>query len=183
MLITTLLVVLSQSAPPLVPNVGEPQETVPDEVGAFSEFVDRHLLSISLSEGGAQVRTRARAYRLVDEDFETAFALVPESVEMAHRAHEDAITSSHFHAAGMVMLGLSAGATLVASLLPAMIIPILVGSMVGLVISLVLTLIAIPLATNAQERFVNSVSTYNHGLLDLRSAAGQPSFGGMSVAF
>ncbi|MBL8911668.1 MAG: hypothetical protein JNM17_13335 [Archangium sp.] len=188
MLMTAALTIfLAQSSPPLVPSVtaeDPPPLTNEDDVVKFSDFVDRHLLSVTTNSGGAQVRTRARAFRLVDEDFETAFAQVPEAMELAHRAHQDAITASHLDAASMVLLGLSTGAVLVSTFVPAFVIPILVGSMVGLVVSLIIALVALPVALSAQERFFNAVSTHNHGLLDLRAAGGQSGgFGGMTVAF
>lgn len=183
MLMTALVLVLSQSSPPLVPSITVEDPPATDDVGKFSEFVDRHLLSVT-GAGRPQVQTRSRSYRLVDEDFETAFAQVPEAMELAHRAHQDFITASHLDAASMVLLGLSAGAVLVSSFLPAMIVPILVGSMVGLVVSLIIALVALPIAVTAQERLLNAVSTHNHGLLDLRGAGGQSGgFGGMTVAF
>lgn len=183
MVTAALLMLLSQSSPPLVPSVPAEEPPATDDVGAFSDFVDRHLISISSGQG-SQVRTRARAYRLIDEDFETAFAQVPEAMELAHRAHQDFVTAAHFDAASMVVLGLSTGAALVSTFVPSLVIPILVGSMIGLVVSLVIALVALPLALSAQEKFVNAVSTHNHGLLDLRAAGGQGArFGGMTVAF
>jgi len=170
MVLPALLLVLAQTPPPL------PDSTEPLDVEGFSEFVDRHLIAITPGAGGLELRQRARAFRLTDDDFSTAFALVPEAEALAVKAKDDAVSARTFNVAGNLLTGASGAGAVAMIFLPATaLVPALIATGVGLVVALVLLLIALPLAASAQSRFFDAVSTHNHGLLQFRPAQMQTS--------
>lgn len=166
MLLSVLLLGLAQSPPPLPAS----------ETEGFSEFVDRNLLAIAPGMGGLEVRQRSRTFRLSDDDFSTAFALVPESEELAVRAQDNSRKARSFNIAGNVLIGASAGGALALALIPtSALVPMLVATGVGLVVALVLLLVALPLAASAQAQFFDAVSVHNHGLVQFKPGQMQTS--------
>lgn len=154
----------------------------PAEVKLFAQFVERHLLGVSASGAGFEVRQRERVFRLQDDDFARAFSLVPDALAAARIAHDDFVTAARLQIIGVILVGAALVATVAATLVRSIVLPLLIAGLVGSGLGLILTLIALPFALAAQTRFFSSVATYNHGLLELRpppSALG----GGLTLAF
>jgi hypothetical protein len=160
--------------PPLAPPTTEPiaptppSASEPAEVKLFAQFVERHLLAVSANGAGFEIRQRERVFRLQDEDFETAFTLVPDALTAAKVAHADFVTASRLQIIGLALSGAALGATLVAMLVRSIALPLLVVALAGAVVGLVIALIALPFAISAQTKFFGAVAAYNRGLLDLR---------------
>lgn len=188
---TPLLLALCLAQAPLttppapVPGEGPPEAVSPGpepvEVKLFAEFVDRHLLAVSASASGMEVRQRERVFRLQDDDFETAFTLVPEALSLARVAHDDFVLASRLQIVGLSVVSAALVATVVATLVRTLILPLLVASLIGSGIGLVLSLVALPFALSAQTKFFSAIGTYNHGLLELRPPA-NPLGGGLTLA-
>ncbi|MFO0598789.1 MAG: hypothetical protein U0228_26015 [Myxococcaceae bacterium] len=178
MLALALTLALSQAPPPLVEST-----PAPETFTGFADFVDKHLLTLSAD---GSVRQRTRSFRLSDEDFPSAFSLVPESAVLAQEAQRDFLLARTFDVTSTVLLGASTAAALAATLVPGVLIPLLAASVVGLGVALVLALIALPLAHAAQAKFLDAISAHNHGLLEFRPASGpelQLQRGGLTVSF
>lgn len=176
MITLALALLLTQTPAPLVTPPPEPitppavaaTQNEPPEVKAFAEFVGKHLLTINFSQGSFEVRQRERVFRLQDEDFETAFTLVPEALAMAQIAHHDYVVGMRLQIAGLIVVGAALVAVLVAPLVTAVFLPLLIASLIGSGIGLVVTLIALPFLLSAQSKFFAALASYNRGLLDLR---------------
>ena len=156
----------------------------PPEVALFAQWVQRNLLALSMTQGGAEVRQRERVFRLQDENFAEAFTLVPEARSLALGAHEAFVTGGRFQIAGLIAVGAGAAAMVVGVLGPfAVLLPLLVVGLIGSGVGLVLTLIALPFLLTAQSKFFSAVATYDRGLLDLRPPPAQPPqpSGGLSI--
>jgi hypothetical protein len=166
-------------APPAAPSASELTE--PPEVKLFAQFVERHLLAINASGSGIEVRQRERVLRLQDDDFETAFTLVPEALADAKVAHADYLTSSRLQVIGLSATGGALLAVVLSTVLRSVLVPLLVIGLVGSVVGLVLTLIALPFSISAQTKFFSAVATYNRGLLELRPGATPPVPGGVTL--
>lgn len=175
-----LALVLSQTPPPLSEAV--PPGAEPPEVKLFAEFVDRHLLAIGASGSSMEVRQRERVFRLQDEDFETAFKLVPDAFVIAQQAHSDYLIASRLNVAALVVVGVALAVTVVATLVRVVLLPLLVASLVASGVGLVISLIALPFALSAQSKFFSSVASYNRGLLDLRPPQNPALGGGLTLA-
>lgn len=155
----------------------------PVEVKLFAQFVERHLLAIGASGAGFEVRKRERVFRIQDDDFETAFSLVPDAFAAAKVAHDDFLTSSRLQMIGLALAGGALAATLVATLVRSIVLPLLIIGLVGSLVGLVLTLVALPFAVSAQTKFFSSIATYNKGLLELRPPLPSlPLGGGITLA-
>jgi hypothetical protein len=187
-----LALLLSQAPPlttppPLAPPSNEPitiaPAAEPPEVKLFAQFVERHLLTINASGAGFEVRQRERVFRLQDDEFETAFTLVPDALAAARVAHDDFIIASRLQIIGLAVVGAALVATLVATLVRAAILPLLIASLIGSGIGLVLSLIALPFAFSAQSKFFSAIASYNHGLLELRPPPQGAPAGGLTLAW
>lgn len=165
--------------PPLAPPAGDAFEPV--EVKRFAQFVDRHLLGVNASGAGFEVRQHERVFRLQDDDFESAFALVPDALAAARIAHADFVTSARLQIIGLSVVGAALVVTVASSLVRSILLPLLIASLAGSVVGLVLTLVALPFALSAQTKFFSSIATYNHGLLELRPPP-SPLGGGLTLA-
>ena len=169
-----LALVLTQapalSTPPLAPPTTEAISpgAEPPEVKLFAQFVERHLLSIGAAGNGFELRQRERVFRIQDDDFESAFTLVPDAVASARMAHDDFILASRLQIIGLAVVGAALVVTIAATLVRTVILPLLIASLVGSGVGLVLSLIALPFALSAQTKFFSSIATYNRGLLELR---------------
>ncbi len=172
------------TTPPLAPPNTDAVSpgTEPPEVKLFAEFVDRHLLAIGSSGMGVEVRQRERVFRIQDDDFETAFKLVPDAFVSAQQAHSDFVIASRLQIAGLAVVGAGLVATIVATLVRAVLLPVLIASLVASGVGLVLSLIAIPFAFSAQSKFFSAVAGYNRGLLDLRPPQNPALGGGLTLA-
>lgn len=172
--------------PPLAPPTTEPiaptppSAAEPPEVKLFAQFVERHLISVSANGAGFEIRQRERLFRLQDDEFETAFTLVPGALADARVAHDDFVTASRLQIIGLSLTGAALGATVIATLVRAIVVPLLVVALVGSVVGLVISLIALPFAISAQTKFFGAVAAYNRGLLDLRPAP-PPLAGGLTL--
>lgn len=171
--------------PPLAPPTTEPiaptppSASEPPEVKLFAQFVERHLLSVNASGAGFEIRQRERVLRLQDDDFETAFTLVPGAFADAKVAHEDFVTASRLQIIGLALTGAALGATVVAVIVRSIVLPLLVTALIGSAVGLVISLIALPFAISAQTKFFGAIAAYNRGLLDLRPS---PLAGGLTLA-
>lgn len=174
--------------PPLAPPTTEPiaptppSASEPAEVKLFAQFVERHLISVSANGSGFEVRQRERILRLQDDDFETAFSLVPGAFADAKVAHEDFLTASRLQIIGLALTGAALGATVVAVIVRSIVLPLLITALVGSVVGLVISLVALPFAISAQTKFFGAVAAYNRGLLDLRPTP-SPLSGGVTLGF
>lgn len=194
MITLALSLLLTQTPAPLVTPPPEPitppavaaTQNEPPEVKAFSEFVGKHLLTINFAQGSFEVRQRERVFRLQDDDFASAFTLVPEALAMAQVAHDDYVMGMRLQIGGLIVVGASLVAILVAPLLPSLLLPLLIASLIGSGIGLVVTLIALPFMLSAQTKFFAALASYNRGLLDLRppppTSALVPLQGGLTFA-
>jgi hypothetical protein len=171
------------SEPPLAPPTTEAVTpgAEPAEVKQFAQFVERHLLAVGASGAGFEVRQREHVFRLQDEDFEAAFTLVPDALNLARASHEAFVLSARLQITGLAVVGAGLVATLVATLVRSAVIPLLVGSLVASGAGLVLALVALPFALSAQTKFFSAIATYNRGLLDLRPPQ-LPLGGGLTLA-
>jgi hypothetical protein len=173
--------------PPLAPPTTEPiaptapSATEPAEVKLFAQFVERHLLAVSATGAGFEIRQRERLFRIQDDDFETAFTLVPDALTAARVAHEDFVTASRLQVIGLSITGAALAAVVVATLVRSVVVPLLVVALAGSLVGLVLSLVALPFAISAQTKFFGAVAAYNRGLLDLRPAP-SPLSGGITLA-
>ncbi len=176
--------------PPLSPAPAEaapsnveavPPGAEPAEVKLFAQFVERHLLAIGASGAGFEVRQRERVFRIQDDDFETAFSLVPDALISARVAHDDFVTAQRLQLIGLAVVGAALVATVVSTFVGRLIIPLLVASLVGSGVGLVMTLIALPFAMSAQSKFFSAIASYNKGLLELRPPPSAVT-GGLSFA-
>ena len=107
-------------------------------------------------------------FRIQDDDFESAFTLVPDAVASARVAHDDFILASRLQIIGLAVVGAALVVTIAATLVRTVVIPLLIASLVGSGVGLVLSLVALPFALSAQTKFFSSIATYNRGLLELR---------------
>lgn len=152
--------------------LSQPTQSPPEtpEVTLFAQWAQRQLLSVSVSVGpDFAVQRGARVFRLRDDDFAEAFALVPESRGMAVVARDAFVTGQRLQFVGLLTACLAPAAMLVASLGPAaFLLPLLVASLVASSVGLALTLIALPFMITAQEKFFAALASHNHGLLELR---------------
>lgn len=172
------------TAPPTAPPGTEanPPGLEPPEVKLFADFVGRHLLTLSASNASFEVRQRERVFRLHDDDFETAFTLVPEALTLARSAHENFVISSRLQLVGLILTGAALGVTVVATLVRTLLFPLLIASLVASGVGLVFALVALPFAIAAQTKFLSALATYNHGLLELRPGARPATGGGLTLA-
>jgi hypothetical protein len=154
--------ILSQPSPPPTPEA--------PELTLFAQWVQRQLLSVSVSIGpDFAVQRGARVFRIRDDDFTEAFALVPESHGLAVLARDAFVTGQRLQFAGLLTACLAPAALLVASLGPAtLLLPLLVAGLAASSVGLALTLIALPFMITAQQQFFAALASYNHGLLELR---------------
>lgn len=157
-----LWMILSQPSPPPAPEA--------PELAIFAQWAQRQLLSVSVSVGpDFAVQRGARVFRIRDDDFPEAFALVPESHGMAVLARDAFVTGQRLQFAGLVTACLAPAALLVASVGPAtLLLPLLVAGLVASGLGLALTLLALPFLITAQEKFFAALASHNHGLLELR---------------
>lgn len=174
-------------APMPVPPDAAPPEAVapgaePPDVKLFAQFVERHLLAVSASNTGFEVRQRERVFRLQDEDFSSAFSLVPEALAQAKVAHDDFLLSSRLQIIGLAVTGAALGVVLVATLVRVAVLPLLIAGLVASGAGLVLSLIALPFALSAQTKFFSAAAAYNRGLLDLRPSTTSPPGGGLTLS-
>lgn len=179
-------------APLTVPPAPAPQETPPPEavspgaeppdVKLFAQFIERHLLAVSATNTGFEVRQRERVFRLQDDEFPTAFTLVPEALAMAKVAHDDFVISSRLQIIGLAVTGAALGVVVIATLVRVALLPLLIAGLVASGAGLVLSLIALPFAISAQTRFFSAAAAYNRGLLDLRPSLSPPLGGGLTLA-
>lgn len=180
-----LALVLAQapltSPPPLAPPTTEAPTAEPPEVSLFAQFVERHLLAVGISGASFEVRQRERVFRIQDDDFETAFALVPDARALARVAHDDFVLASRLQIIGLSVVGGAAVAVIAATLVRTVILPLLVASLIGSGVGLVLSIIAVPFALSAQTKFLSSIATFNRGLLELRPPP-SPLGGGLTLA-
>lgn len=188
-----LLALCLSQAPLTTPPLAVPAEAAPSspeavapgaepaEVKLFAQFVERHLLAISSSGAGFEVRQRERVFRIQDDDFVTVFSLVPDAVASARVAHDDFVTAQWLQIVGLALAGGALVATIASTVARALIVPLLVASLIGSGVGLVLALIALPFAISAQTRFFSAIASYNHGLLELRPPP-SPVAGGLSFA-
>lgn len=172
---TALLLMLLSQAPALTPPPPSPEVTpLPvaaaeaPEVKLFAEFVERHLLAVDASNAGFTVRQRERVFRLQDDDFEEAFALVPEALAAARLAHADYVTGMRLQIASLIVLGVALGITAVAPIIIGVSLTWLIISLGATGVGLVLALVALPFLLSAQTKFFSSAASYNRGLLELR---------------
>ena len=168
-----LALVLSQaplSVPPLAPPTTEAVTAgaEPAEVKLFAQFVEHHLLAVGTSGAGFEVRQREHVFRLQDDDFETAFALVPEALTLARASHEAFVLGSRLQLIGLVVVCAALVVTVISTLVRTAILPLLIASLIGSGVGLVLALVALPFALSAQTKFFSAIATYNRGLLELR---------------
>ncbi|MDP3153567.1 MAG: hypothetical protein Q8N23_12895 [Archangium sp.] len=172
------------TTPPLAPPSTEAVSpgAEPPEVKLFAEFVDRHLLAIGASGSSMEVRQRERVFRLQDDDFETAFKLVPEAFASAQQAHSDFLVASRLQIAGLAVVGAALAVTVVSTLVRTLLLPLLIASLAASGVGLVLSLIALPFALSAQSKFFSAVAGYNRGLLDLRPPQNPALGGGLTLA-
>ena len=181
-----LALVLSQaplSEPPLAPPTTEAVTpgAEPAEVKLFAQFVEHHLLAVGASGAGFEVRQREHVFRLQDDEFETAFALVPEALSLARASHEAFVFSARLQLIGLVVVGAALVATVISTLVRTAILPLLVASLIGSGVGLILALVALPFALSAQTKFFSAIATYNRGLLELRPPP-SPFGGGLTLA-
>lgn len=157
-----LLVALAQS--PQVPQV--PQSP---EVGAFSAFVDRHLLVANVTFNSLEVKQHDRVFRVEDEDFEEAFKLVPETLALAlaRSGREQYLLSNTLQTIGLVFLGAAVVPIVLTVVLSGALIPLLIAAAGGFAVSLAFSVMAGPIALAAQEKLFSAVGSYNRGLLRL----------------
>ena len=148
----------------------------------FAEFVDRHLLAIGASGSSMEVRQRERVFRLQDDDFETAFKLVPEAFASAQQAHSDFLVASRLQIVGLAVVGAALAVTVVSTLVRVLLVPLLIASLAASGVGLVLSLIALPFALSAQTKFFSAVAGYNRGLLELRPPQNPALGGGLTLA-
>ena len=154
----------------------------PPEVKLFAEFVERHLLAIGSSGSGIEVRQRERIFRIQDDDFETAFKLVPDAFVSAKQAHSDFLVASRLQIAGLAVVGAALAVTVVFTLVPTLLLPLMIASLAASGVGLVLTLIALPFAISAQSKFFSAVAGYNRGLLERRPPQYPALGGGLTLA-
>ena len=157
-------VLLSQSAPQA------------DEAASIRSLIDSQLISVSAANGwGATFSRGERKFRLADEDWRTAFTLVPEAQALALSAREASELGNRLFLIGTIIeLGGLFGASglLVASVLVGAVsvtaIVVAAFACVGLVlVGAVVSLLAVPHLMRAQEQSYEAVSKYNHGLTKL----------------
>lgn len=153
----------------------------PADVKLFAQFVDRHLLAVSASGSGFELRQRERVFRLQDDDFPTAFTLVPDALMLARVGHDDFVLSSRLQVIGLAITGGALVAVVLATLVRTAILPLLITGLVASGVGLVLSLVALPFALSAQTKFFSAAAVYNKGLLELRPAASSLS-GGLTFA-
>jgi hypothetical protein len=148
----------------------------PDEAASLRNLIDTQLISVSGANGwGATFSRGERKFRLADDDWRTAFTLVPEAQALALSAREASEIGNRLFLIGtLIELGGLVGASglLVASVLVGAVsmtaILAVAFACVGLVlVGAVVSLIAVPHLMRAQEQSYAAVSTYNHGLTKL----------------
>lgn len=152
-----LLVALAQS----------PQVPQSPEVGAFSAFVDRHLLVANVTFNSLEVKQHDRVFRVEDEDFEEAFKLVPETLALARSGREQYLLSNTLQTIGLVFLGAAVVPIVLTVVLSGALIPLLIAAAGGFAVSLAFSVMARPIALAAQEKLFSAVGSYNRGLLRL----------------
>lgn len=152
-----LLVALAQS----------PQVPQSLEVGAFSAFVDRHLLVANVTFNSLEVKQHDRVFRVEDEDFEEAFKLVPETLALARSGREQYLLSNTLQTIGLVFLGAAVVPIVLTVVLSGALIPLLIAAAGGFAVSLAFSVMAGPIALAAQEKLFSAVGSYNRGLLRL----------------
>ncbi len=176
-----LLVALAQlPSPPVAPV--PPPAAEPTEVSRFADFVDAHLLAANATLTTLEVRQGERSFRMQDDDFETAFALVPETVALARSAREGFLLASALQTTGVVALGLALVPIVIAPLVAGAFLPLLVVGAVAAGVAAIISLIALPIAAAAQERFFAAVARHNHKLLELRPSPA-PTLGAQLLTF
>jgi hypothetical protein len=175
-----LALVLTQTPELTAPPVAPASPSEPAEVRLFAQFIEKHLLAVSASGAGFEVRQHERVFRLQDVDFESAFTLVPDAVSAARLAHDDFLMASRLQIIGLSVVGAALVVTIVATLVRTIVIPLLIGSLIGSGVGLVLSLIAVPFAMSAQTKFFSAIAAYNQGLLELRPPP-SPLSGGLTL--
>ena len=190
MTLLVLSLLLAQAPLTVPPSPASPDVTVPEavapgaepaDVKLFAQFVDRHLLAVSASGSGFELRQRERVFRLQDDDFPNAFTLVPDALMLARVAHEDFVLSSRLQVIGLAITGGALVAVVLATLVRTAILPLLITGLVASGVGLVLSLVALPFALSAQTKFFSAAAMYNRGLLDLRPSALSPLGGGLTL--
>ena len=188
LVLSLLLAQAPLTAPPspASPDVTAPEAVAPGaepaDVKLFAQFVERHLLAVSASNTGFEVRQRERVFRLQDDDFPTAFTLVPDALTLARVAHDDFVLSSRLQVIGLASTGGALVAVVLATLVRTAILPLLITGLVASGVGLVLSLVALPFALSAQTKFFSAAAAYNRGLLDLRPSALSPLGGGLTLS-
>lgn len=154
----------------------------PAQVKAFAQFLDRHLLTLDpdMTQGAFRIRQKERLFSLKDDDFPTAFALVPEAQAQALKAQENLRISSTLQIIGLVSVGIGSAALVVVPLIGSVSLALLVVALVLDLVGLALVLVALPFALNSTTQFTSAVAMYNRGLLDLRPPDRESS-GGLTI--
>jgi hypothetical protein len=148
---------------------GEPPETT-----AVRRLIDTELISVSSVGWEMKLRHRDQTFTLADEEWGTAFALVPEAQALAaslRQSHDFGMTMFRVGigielaglagAGGLALMALTIGT----ALLPVATIVALALVCAGLgVVGAVVALIGVPALVRAQRGTLELVSSYNHGL-------------------
>ncbi|MGV3623265.1 MAG: hypothetical protein ACO1OB_20765 [Archangium sp.] len=157
----TLLLLVALAQTPVVPV----QQSA--EVQGFSAFVDRQLLTASISFNSIEVKRRERVFHIQDEDLEEAFKLVPETLPLVRRAREQYQLATALQITGLVFLGAAIVPIVLGIVISGALIPLLIVASAMCAVSVVFSLLALPIELAAQEKFFAAVGSYNHGLLRL----------------
>jgi hypothetical protein len=148
-----------------------PVQVEPPEALAVRQFVDDHLVTFDSVGWQSRVRQRERTFSLGDDDFASAFELVPEAHALAKSMRESYLRGMRVFTIGsLVEVAGLLGATsvLVASVATTVAVGVGIGlalafaavTLVGAVISL----FALPDLSRSHSQLFEVVSLYNHGL-------------------
>jgi hypothetical protein len=172
-----LAVVVTQLHP--VPVQVEPPEAV-----AVRSFIDDHLVSIEGFNAPRRVRQGNRTFNVEDDDFPSAFQLVPEAHTLAKSVQENYRSGMRLFLIGTVieLTGAVTAALLplimLSALSPTAVLGIALGAAVVTLAGLIISFVGLPALVRSQWGMYDLISTYNHGLtrrpITVLPAAPQP---------
>ncbi|MFT3712076.1 MAG: hypothetical protein QM817_30915 [Archangium sp.] len=159
-----LAVVVSQLHP--IPVQVEPPEAV-----AVRSFIDDHLVTFEAFNAPRRIRQGSRTFNVDDDDFPSAFSLLPELHTLAGSVQDNYRSGMRWTAIGTVVEltgALTVGILPVINLAVGISTTVMIAAMIAAsavtVVGLVITFIGLPALIKSQVQMFELVSRYNHEL-------------------
>lgn len=159
-----LAVVVSQLHP--IPVQVEPPEAV-----AVRSFIDDHLVTFEAFNAPRRIRQGSRTFNVDDEEFPSAFSLIPEAHTLATSVQDNyrigmrwTLIGTVIELGGAVAVGLMPVLNLAVAISSTVMIAAMIAASAVTLVGLVITFIGLPALIKSQVQMFELVSRYNHEL-------------------